>query len=148
MLWRKHGTISIFFFDQCIKMLNDSNHVFNKIRILNNLNECIIGDKIEKMILNDEIMEQIFKEFKFKYIGKASSKKLILKEIYNTYFGCRVVDSEYDKQKNVTFKIDLRRNDWFKFVKEHRKIYDKVEETNFTFKNEESTEEIVYLDFV
>ena len=23
----------IFFFDQCIKMLNDSNHVFNKIRI-------------------------------------------------------------------------------------------------------------------
>ena len=138
----------IFFFDQCIKMLNDSNHVFNKIRILNNLNECIIGDKIEKMILNDEIMEQIFKEFKFKYIGKASSKKLIFKEIYNTYFGCRVVDSEYDKQKNVTFKIDLRRNDWFKFVKEHRKIYDKVEETNFTFKNEESTEEIVYLDFV
>ena len=40
----------------------------------------------------------------------------------------------------MTFKIDLRRNDWFKFVKEHRKIYDKVEETNFTFKNEESYE--------
>lgn len=139
----------IFFFDQCIKMLNDANHVFNKICTLNKLEECIIGDKIEKMILNDEIIEQIFKEFKFKYIGKTSSKKLILKEIYNTYFGCRVVDSDHNKEtKMVKFNIDLKKNDWFKFVKEHRKIYDKVEETHFTFNEQESTEEIVYLDFV
>lgn len=74
-----------FFFDQVRKIYYDKQSVFLQIQKLNNL-PTIFPIDIKKTKLNNEIIETIFKYFKFKYLNKMSNHAILIKELYNTYF--------------------------------------------------------------
>jgi hypothetical protein len=64
---------------------------------------------VSKVKLNDELLDQIFKEFSFKNLTRESSTKKIVKEIYNTFFKTQVVVSTYNKTtKNTTYYLHER----------------------------------------
>ena len=101
--YNMRGTKNLLFFKQLKKMRNDEN-VFNKIKHLNEL-DTIFPEKIKSTKLNDEIKDIIFKEFRFKYIGKSSSNQKIIKEIFNAYFQKFIINTKQDKNKNITYEI-------------------------------------------
>ena len=64
---------------------------------------------VSKVKLNDELLDQIFKEFSFKNLTRESSTKKIVKEIYNTFFKTQVIVSTYNKTtKNTSYYIHER----------------------------------------
>jgi hypothetical protein len=89
--WDKH--------DQCVirrfkQLIHNPESLFNKIAKFNNFREDqIIPEHEGQMKLNDELIEQIFKEQSFKYLKKDSSHKLILKTAYNTHFGKDMINT-------------------------------------------------------
>lgn len=69
--------------------------------------------------LSPELVEKIFKEFKFKFLTPKSNPVLILKEIFNTYFGLAIILSEKDKKHNgytFEFNEDIDINRWYNFI--------------------------------
>jgi hypothetical protein len=68
--------------------------------------------------LSPELLEKIFKEFKFKFLTVKSNPMLILKEIFNTYFGVLIILSERDNTHNNTFEFneDIDINRWYNFI--------------------------------
>jgi hypothetical protein len=83
----------IEFFKQLTKAMEDNNSVFKKIAILNN---CEFFPNLKKIKLNDEIKEQIFKEFKFKFITTKSSNQKIVSDTYNLFFKHHIIHSTQD----------------------------------------------------
>ena len=97
----------------------NENNVFNKISKLNNFKSLFPVD-IKKVLLSDEIIDQIFKEFSFKFITSASSKYKIIKEIYNTFFGKQVITTTYyEMSKDLKYECDSKYNEYFEFAKEN-----------------------------
>jgi hypothetical protein len=125
-----------FFFRQLKYNLLTPTSVFNKIKEFNKL-PCIFPADIKKTKLNSEIIEQIFKEFTFKFITKTSSPHKILKEIYNIYFTKHVVKTSYDKKKNINYFVEEIWTEYYEFAKEYL-ILD--QETKVTFNNCQSDE--------
>ena len=75
----------------------------------------------KKPKLSDELKEQIFKEFTFKFLTPKSNPMLIVKEIFNSYFGLFVIYSTQDDSKHVSFHLneDIDMNRWYEFIKNH-----------------------------
>jgi hypothetical protein len=101
-------------------VLMDDNKIelFRKICEFNEFDGLFPPD-ITKLKLNEELMGEIFKEFKFRTLLPASSKKRILKSIYNKFFANEFVKTVYDKSKNCKY-ITLNKNmqSYFDFVNE------------------------------
>ena len=98
----------------------DKNNIFNKIADHNNLPSLFPVD-IKKTKLSNELKEQIFKEFSFKFITAGSSSNKILKEIYNTYFSKFIIQTFYDDSENqiVNYSINNDAIKHHEFAKEN-----------------------------
>lgn len=115
----------IFFFESIRRYSNNLNNVFTKIKNHNNFIELFPTDKeFNKIKISEEIMKQIFTDFKFKYMTPSSSKKIIMKEIYNSYFGVKIICTEYDANKHTSFftNEDSLLNKYITFVQKYNKI--------------------------
>lgn len=108
ILWEKN---LFFFVDRLKYLFSVGNTLFHQIQALNK-NKTIFPNEIKKTKLNDDILDLIFKQFSFKFISRGSSTNKIIKEIYNTYFGCFIVNTEYDNNKHVSYTVA---NDFYKF---------------------------------
>ena len=104
------------------------NSLFYKIKELNGLDSIFPVD-VKKTELNDEIKDQIFKEFQFRFLNKHSSKDKVLKEIYNVFFGTAVITTEQDKSKNVSYEIDEELSEWYEFVRDYSKTFEEMDKT-------------------
>jgi hypothetical protein len=109
----------LFFFNQIRRDLANKNSIFKKIQAFNKQDK-IFFDDIKKIKLNDDILQQVFIEFKFKYVSKTSGTKLLLREIYNSYFGS-IIKTTYDENKNVSYIVDEYANFWYDFVTKYNK---------------------------
>ena len=111
----------LFFFNQIRCYLSKGqNSVFEKIKNHNGLESIFLFD-IKKIKLTDEIRSQIFSEFKFKYITPSSSNLKIIHEIYNTFFGMKIIKTAYDDNRNVNYSISKSWNKWLQFVTKYNK---------------------------
>lgn len=108
----------IFFFKRCGEILMDKNNLFNSIAEYNNLKN-VFPVNVKKTKLNNELTQQIFKEFSFKYISTSSSSNKILKEIYNTYFCKNIISTKLDENKNATYEVDETVFSYLDFAKKY-----------------------------
>ena len=65
---------------------------------------------MNKVKLNDELVDEIFEQYHFKDLTKASKPKAIIKNIYNSYFGKNIINSCTDNNKHykLTIKDETR----------------------------------------
>lgn len=98
--------------------LIEEQNVFNAIARHNNLTQLFPTD-ILKTKLTDELIDDIFKEFSFKFVSKKSSSQKIVKEIYNMYFGKHLIRTEYTSDSNnvATYVVDENVYKYYEFVK-------------------------------
>ena len=79
----------IYFFEV---LKTDENNILKKIKDYNNW-EYIIphNNELLNIKLSDELINEIFEKFHFKNLTKKSSKKEIIKNIFNTYFNKKII---------------------------------------------------------
>ena len=89
------GKQYIKFFDAVKTILNDpENNIYTKIKEFNKWDSIFpSNEELNKVKLNDELVDQIFKEYHFKDLTKASKAKVIIKNIYNSFFGKSIIES-------------------------------------------------------
>jgi hypothetical protein len=85
--------------------------IFRKIQIINGLESIFDlsspkSIQIRKLNLTTELRDQIFTEFKFKNLHKASSAISIIFKIYNTFFGTPIIHKEHRTKNNVEYWYD------------------------------------------
>ena len=101
--WEKRYTL---FFDGLTQLLKDKSNVFEKIRAFNNWESMIPTDiELNKVKLDTDLTKEIFEKFHFANLTEKSSKSIIIKNIYNAFFGKKLIDSKTDKSKNVKYFI-------------------------------------------
>jgi hypothetical protein len=93
----------------------DPNNIFNKIAIYNKF-PIFFPINMDKVKLTPDIIDLIFQQFSFKYINKESSHKKILKEIYNLYFGKKIITTNTDINNNVTYIIDENIDEYYQLA--------------------------------
>lgn len=81
------------------------NNIFEQIKEYNKL-PSIFPENVKKTKLSTDIIQEIFKHFKFKFLKPSSSSNLLIAEIYNVYFGTTLIKSSYDENRNVLYSID------------------------------------------
>jgi hypothetical protein len=91
-------------------VLSKSDSIFHKIKELNQL-PTLIPVSVKKTKLNAEIVDLIFENFSFKSLSKSTSHLKLIKEIYNTFFGCKIISTTMDASEHVTYEIE---NDIYK----------------------------------
>ena len=84
-----------FFFDKLKTIVNEpENNLYTIIKGVNKWDSIFPSDvQLNKVKLNADLMDQIFKEYHFKDFNKASKPKPIIKNIYNAYFGKSIISS-------------------------------------------------------
>jgi hypothetical protein len=101
--WEKRYTL---FFDGLTQLLKDKSNVFEKIRAFNNWESIIPTDiELNKVKLDTDLTKEIFEKFHFANLTEKSSKSIIIKNIYNAFFGKKLIDSKTDKSRNVKYFI-------------------------------------------
>lgn len=140
----------LFFFNKIRTVLLDPNNIFTKIALYNKF-PIFFPTNIEKVKLTPDIIDLIFQQFSFKYINKESSHKKILKEIYNLYFGKRLISTEKDINNNIFYQIDENIDEYYELatqylILDHESKYtqsDVISQINSDLPNDD----IEYLDF-
>ena len=89
-------------FGQMERLFLKPDNVFGKIQDCNG-QDSIFPSNIKKMKLSPEIIAQIFQDFKFRYITEISLTNKICHEIYNSYFGISIIDTETDSNRHLTY---------------------------------------------
>jgi hypothetical protein len=94
----------------------DDNNIFESIKIFNNW-FCIFptNKQLNKVKLNNELIDRIFEEFHFRDLKKISKPKPIIKNIYNTFFKKNVIDSITKDNKNCSLKISDEVHNMFNY---------------------------------
>ena len=110
-----------FFFSKLANVLVDENNIFNKIKKINEMTTIFPVD-VKKTKLDDDILTDIFKKFSFKYINKTSSHKLILKEIYNTYFNKFIITTKPDEKKHLEYMVNEDVFEYYEYAKTNYKL--------------------------
>jgi hypothetical protein len=114
-IWNNKFT---FFFKRLGTILLNENHIFNKIASHNKLTNLFPVD-VKKTKLTDELKQEIFKEFSFKFITDGSTTTKIIKEIYNTYFNKHIVTTTYyNNSKDMIYEIDKDVYDYYNIAKD------------------------------
>lgn len=108
----------IFFFKRLTAVLQNDNHIFNKIAKLNNY-KSLFPVEFKKIKLNDEIKAEIFEEFSFKYVSSNSTATKICKEIYNTFFKPNLITTKTDEAKNITYEVAENVYDYYEYAKDN-----------------------------
>ena len=86
-------------------------NLYFKIQEFNKWDSIFPEDtQLNKVKLNDELVDEIFKQYHFKDLTKASKPKAIIKNIYNSYFGKNIINSCTDNNKHykLTIKDETR----------------------------------------
>lgn len=111
-----------FFFCRNYQLLSKPDNIFNAIQELNG-NKGIFPTDITKTKLNEEILNDIFKQFNFKFITRKSSKDKILKEVFNTYFARKIVETKYkkkDSNNHIEYTVEHEYyNELYNFSKDY-----------------------------
>jgi hypothetical protein len=95
-----------FFFDKIKELKENEDNVYNQIRSFNKWSSIFPTDEqLNKVKLNDALINLIFEQYHFKDLNKTSSHKCIIKNIYNSYFGKKVIGSIQDGKNN--FKLTI-----------------------------------------
>jgi len=95
----------IKFIDTVMELTNDN--IFNQIKEYNKWN-CVIPtiDEFNKVKLNEQLLEKIFKQFHFRNITNKSNAKNIMKSIYKSYFSKDIIMTETKDNKNYKHHIN------------------------------------------
>jgi hypothetical protein len=121
-----NNNLSSFFSKTC-EVLSQPLNIFQKIKEFNN-NDGIFPteDELKCIALNKTIIDDIFKQFKFKYITEKTTPKKIIKEIFNTFFMKNIIKSTYttDSKKNVEYETD---SDYYNYFYDFANEYMKYE---------------------
>lgn len=113
-IWDENFT---FFFQRLSQVLTNEQHLFNKIAAENKLPQ-LFPVAIKKTKLSNDIKDEIFSQFSFKYITASSSNNKILTDIYNTYFSKHIIKVVYYKNsKDNTYHVDENVFDYYDLAK-------------------------------
>jgi hypothetical protein len=112
-----------FFFKQIQSVFLNNNNIFNKIASFNKCEFFTFND-VKKIKLNNELLDQIFCEFKFRSLTRSSSVPQILKSIYNTFFGKTIIKTEYKKEEvkkknHILYSVDENMQLFYDFCENH-----------------------------
>ena len=108
------------FVDQVRRHYRDGpSSVFEQIRINNELDTIFSLENIKKIKVSPEIRTQIFTKFKFKNLTKTSANISLLKEIYNTYFGCTIIKPLYRAGNNVDYFVEDIYDEYAQFIRKN-----------------------------
>lgn len=125
----------LFFFERLGQLKSNPNNLFNKLKELNNWN-TLFPSNLTKAKMSPEIIDEIFKEFDFKYITKDSHKNKIFKEIFNTYFAYHVITITYPKGKNPIYNINIDLDEYCEIAEKYLRISVSSGETTPLLKEE------------
>jgi hypothetical protein len=84
------------------------------------------------------VVEQIFKEFKFRTLSNTSSKNQIYKSIVNTAFKANIICSSFGTDKNVSYNLNPDMETWLPRIEDLCK--------NFLRKTTEKMEQRVFIE--
>ena len=114
----------LFFFKRIKELKSETCNIYDKIKIFNNWDSIFPSEKqINKAKLNTELIDQIFTEYYFKDLTKKSHHTNLIKNIYNNFFGKRVIKSQCDDKKHCILSINDETRDMYIFGCNHLKIY-------------------------
>jgi hypothetical protein len=120
-----------FFFEKLSVLIHNEENIYNKISQFNKWKEIFPSDdQLNKVKLNDELIERIFTEYHFKDLKKDSTPKAIVKNIYNTFFNKHVIKSKTNDKKNYSLYIDDNTHRMYEYGINSLKRYQKLEELN------------------
>lgn len=139
----------LFTFNQMERLMLKPANLFAKIQEHNGL-PGIFPTNMQKMKISPEIMEQVFSEFKFKYVSKTSAVTKLYHEIYNSYFGTSIVFTIPDENKHVKYECETAKWAFFyEFVTEYSKRNPvNSPELEYAFDDDEEGEEMEMPDIV
>ena len=119
------------FFTQTKKLIIEPNNLFNKIKDFNKWSSIFPSDEqMNKVKLNDELIEQVFKEYHFKDLNKKSKPTNLIKNIYNNYFEKTVIKSEADENKHCKLSISDKVHQLYNFACTNLRIYKSLVDLN------------------
>ena len=119
------------FFTQTKKLIIEPNNLFNKIKDFNKWSSIFPSDEqMNKVKLNDELIEQVFKEYHFKDLNKKSKPTNLIKNIYNNYFEKSVIKSEADENKHCKLSISDKVHQLYNFACTNLRIYKSLVDIN------------------
>jgi hypothetical protein len=84
------------------------------------------------------VVEQIFKEFKFRTLSSTSSKNQIYKSIVNTAFKANIICTRFEVDKNVSYNLNPDMETWLPRIEDLCK--------NFLRKTTEKMEQRVFIE--
>lgn len=120
----------IGFIKKINKLFQDDDNIYNKIRDFNKWQSIIpTNEELKKVKLNDELLDRIFDENKFKDLTKKSSSINIIKNIYNNNLEKIIIKSKCQKN-NYEVYIDDELREMFYFLCDNLKQDKKPEKTN------------------
>jgi hypothetical protein len=117
-----------FFFERVKQLKANENNLFNVVSSFNKWS-CVFptDDQLNKVKLNNELIDRIFDEFHFRDLKKTSKPKAIIKNIYNTFYEKNVIGSVCDKSNNCMMKISDEIRLMFDYGMNNIKIHNVVQ---------------------
>ena len=113
-----------FFFEKLSLFKYNDNLIFDKIKNFNKWDTIFPSDKqLNKVKLNDELIDEIFKLFHFIRLVKTSHPNIIIKNIYNAFFGKNIITAQHKDGKHSTNIISDNVRDMFQFGMTNLKIF-------------------------
>ena len=91
-------------FEKMNKLRNE-NHFFHQIQKLNEWETIFPPEEFdfEKIKINDSIKDNIFENMNFKWIGKQTATKKLMKEVYNEFWGMSLIKSKLNQNKEAIY---------------------------------------------
>ncbi len=122
-----------FFFEKMSHLIHNEDNIYNKIMEVNSWDSLFPNDELlNKVKLNDELIDRIFTEYHFKDLKKNSTAKCIIKNIYNAYFNKNVIKSKKVKT-HYYFYVDEKVERMHKFALNHLKRYNNIDNDDIDF---------------
>ena len=123
-----------FFFEKISNLMDEPENLYNKISEFNKWDSIFPSDdQLNKVKLNDELIERIFNEYHFKDLKKNSTAKCIIRNIYNAFFNKNVIKSKTKDKKNYTLYVDEKAIRMYEFGLQHLKRYVKTDDGDIDF---------------
>jgi hypothetical protein len=123
-----------FFFEKISNLMDEPENLYNKISEFNKWESIFPSDdQLNKVKLNDELIERIFNEYHFKDLKKNSTAKCIIRNIYNAFFNKNVIKSKTKDKKNYTLYVDEKAIRMYEFGLQHLKRYVKTDDSDIDF---------------
>jgi hypothetical protein len=113
------------FFNAIIRIKDDEDNIFYKVQTANNWCRLFPNNEElkKKIILNNDLLDQIFKDFHFKDLKKNSGAHCIMKHIYKAYFKKEIIKTVIDKHNNCKHTINEDIQDMFEYGIENLTAY-------------------------